>query len=314
MQQLRSMLGILLTLLNADRPVPRKELAKKFEISERSVSRYVDAMSADCDIPITASYGNGGGYQLADNYKLEQTFFTNDEYERLLSCISAFKKDFDDGIMKSLEEKLNHLSANAREARKYLLRNDRLVIDSSAWLNPTKYRGTIGVINKAIEKSRTLFMIYVDKHDSRSERLFDPYSLVLKEGVWYVYGWCHSRKDFRLFKLSRIKELSYTDSVFELKEGSDVYAKLSEEFIHRSKVSVTLSFDSEALPAIEEWLGVDGITRDENNGYIASGYVYSEDLLIKKLLALGSHVKVLSPDYVAEELQIEMRRALNRYF
>lgn len=311
MQQLRGMFGILMTLLNADRPVSRKTIAEKYEISERTVSRYIDAMSAQCGIPLITSYGSGGGYSLADNYKLEQTFFTTDEYERILSCLNAFKNDFNDDVMITVEDKFRNLRANVND-EKYLLKNDKLVIDSSSWQNPVQYRSTITVLNKAIDSRHTLFMQYVDKHDSRSQRYFDPYSLALKEGVWYVYGWCHTRKDFRLFKLSRIKELSVTEKTFEIRADGDVYKKLGEEFIDRTKVDIKISCDYSALASVEEWLGVDSVS-EKDGVYFAEGYVYSEDLLIKKLMAFGSHVKVLSPDYVAEELKVECRRLLMNY-
>lgn len=311
MNKLRCMFGILMNILNSPRPVSRKVLADKFEISERTVSRYVDAMSSDCDIPLVTSYGNGGGYSLADSYKLEQSFFTTAEYARILACLHAVKKDFNDDVMMTLEEKFHNLSANVND-EKYLLKNDKLVIDSSAWQNPVQYRSAITVLNKAIDEKITLWMRYVDKHDSRSERLFDAYSLVLKEGVWYVYGFCHARQDFRLFKLSRIKDLTITKNRFEVREGSNVYEKLNEEFINRQKVDISIAFDGEALAAVEEWLGVDSVT-NRDGCYYASGYVYSEDLLLQKLLTFGSHVRVLSPEYVAEELQVECRRLLLRY-
>lgn len=310
MQMLRGMFGILMTLLNSAVPVTREELAEKFEISKRTVSRYIDAMSARCGVPLTVSYGTGGGYSLADNFKLNQTFFTVEEYERILSCLNAV--DFDDEIMTSVRDKFAHLKSNA-EGEKFLVKTDRLVIDSTSWLNPKQYRNTMSVINKAIDLGGVLLMTYADKHDRKTERKFDPYTLVLKEGVWYVYGWCHARKDFRLFKLSRIRTLSLTADTFSRHEGGDVYEKLGEEFIDREKINITIEFDETALPAVEEWLDPESIKTKSEGVYTACGRVYSEDLLLDKLLSFGSHVKVTSPRYVAEELQTELKRALESY-
>ncbi len=311
MQNLRGIFGILMTLINSERPITRKALADKFELSERTVSRYVDAMSANCGIPIITTFGAGGGYSVADNYRLHSTYFTTDEYDRLLTALSAVQTELDDDVTAALRDKLSNLRAES-ENDKYLVKNDRLVIDSTSWLNADVYRGTMSAINRAIDESKVLRMSYVDKLGSKTKRDFDPYTLALKEGVWYVYGFCHSRNDFRLFKLSRIKELSILNEIFTVKTGGDVYDKLREEFIDREKVNITLAFDAEALPSIEEWLGIDCIEQTEN-GYTAAAYVYSEDLLLKKLLALGSHVKVLSPAFVAEELRVELQRTLLRY-
>lgn len=311
MQMLRGMFGILITLLNSDKPIKREVLAAKFEISERTVSRYIDAMSADCGIPVVTSFGYGGGYSIADNYRLNSAFFTTDEYDRLLTAPSAVEKELSDGVTDSIRNKISCLRADS-ESEKYLVKNDRLIIDSSAWHNANDYRGTMKAINRAIDESRVTRMSYVDKLGSKTERDFEPYTLVLKEGVWYVYGFCRSRNDFRLFKLSRIKELSLKNENFELRDGGDVYEKLREEFIDREKVYIEIAFDGDALPAVEEWLGINCI-RQAQDGYTAAAYVYSEDLLLKKLLSLGSHVKVLSPSFVAEELRVELKRALLQY-
>lgn len=311
MQMLRGMFGILMTLLNSERPVSRKALADKFEMSERTISRYIDAMSADCDIPVVTSFGAGGGYSLADNYRLNRTYFSTDEYDRLLTAVAAVEKELNDDVTAAIKDKLINLRTDS-ESDKYLVKNDRLVIDSTSWLNPDSYRGVMAAINRAIDESRVVSISYIDKLGSKTVRDFDPYTLALKEGVWYVYGFCHSRNDFRLFKLSRIKELSLKNESFTVKSGGDVYLKLREEFIDRKKADIEIAFDSDALAAVEEWLGVDSI-RQTKDGYVASGYVYSEDLLLKKLLALGSHVKVLSPDYVAEELRAELKRTLQGY-
>lgn len=312
MIMLRGMFGILMTLLNAKRPVTRKELAEKFEICERTVSRYIDAMSADCGIPVTAEYGIGGGYMLADNYRLGRMYFTVDEYDRILTCISALENELSDEVTTSLKDKFTHLRENA-DGEKFLVKNERFVIDSTSWQNPDLCRYTISALGRAIDGGKSVRISYVDKRDSRTERVFDPYTLVLKEGVWYAYGWCHVREDFRLFKLSRIKALNVLEESFEKRPG-DVYKKLAEEFIDREKTDIEIELDSDALASVEEWLGVDSVTTTETEGvYRAKGYVYSEDLLIKKLLAFGSHVKVLSPDFVAEELAAELTRAAALY-
>lgn len=178
MQMLRGMFGILMTLLNSDRPMKREELAAKFETSERTISRYIDAMSADCGIPIVVTLGRGGGYSVADNYRLNRTYFTVEEYDRLLTALKAVEKELDDDVTGAIMQKLSRLRQES-ESDKYLVKNDRLVIDSSAWLNSHDYRGTMAAINRAIDESRVVRMSYVDKLGSKTQRDFDPYTLAL---------------------------------------------------------------------------------------------------------------------------------------
>lgn len=305
------MYGILMTLLTSKDKVSRNFLARKYEVSERTIRRYIEALSGG-DIPIVTIRGKNGGYTIASDYRIDHSFFTPEEYERILTCLTALEKSFGDEMNRDIADKLKQLG-QSRDDEKYLLKSDTLVIDSGTWANPHYYRGKIETINKGIENGKTLRMRYVDRNESVSERKIDPYSLVLKEGVWYVYGWCHEREDFRLFKLSRIRSLFITDVTFS-KRDSDVYGKLSEKFENARQVELVIEFTPAAESDIEEWLGAEVITRKKDGGGLyAQALVYSSVNLVRKLMSFGSDVKVLSPQSIAEEIQVECSRILRSY-
>ncbi|MBQ8433422.1 MAG: HTH domain-containing protein, partial [Clostridia bacterium] len=73
--QVPVLVGILSTLLATDGLVKASDLAEKFEISTRSVYRYVAPLS-EGGIPIVSTVGRGGGWSIIDTYKLKATFFT----------------------------------------------------------------------------------------------------------------------------------------------------------------------------------------------------------------------------------------------
>ncbi len=301
------MFGILLTILN-HRKVKREFLAEKFEISTRTVARHIDTL-CESGVPIIAVRGANGGYMIADDFKLERSFFTEDELHRLLTCLNATATSFE-GQNRDLIEKLKHIGA-VKENEKYLLKTDTLIIDVGTWTNPQNYRGKMEAINRAIENDLTLNMAYTDNKDFYSVRDFDPYCLVLKEGVWYVYGFCHLRDDFRLFKLARIKNLTLTENKFTRKEN-DVYEKLNGTFDDTDLVDVEFEFFSTALSEVEEWLGLDAIS-ERGTTYIAKASLYGGNLLINKLLSFGSSIKILKPQALKEELLVECGRIMKRY-
>ena len=301
--------GILMTLLTSREKVSRKFLAEKYEISERTVRRYIDALSGG-DIPIQTIRGKNGGYTIADNYRIDHSFFTPDEYDRLLTCVGALSS-FDDDRNRNIIDKLRQLSQSL-DHEQYLLKSDTLVIDSGTWANPHYYRGKIETINHSIADGVTLNMRYIDRNETASERLFDPYSLILKEGVWYVYGWCHERSDFRLFKLSRIRSLYLTDTPYQ-KRPSDVYGKLNEKFENARQIELHIEFSPSIESDVEEWLGTEVITRKKGDVMTAQALVYSSGSLLKKLLSFGSAVRVVSPAYLQEELLTECKRVLVAY-
>ncbi len=302
--------GILLTLLASRERVSLAYLAKKFEVSERTVRRYLDALMAS-GVPVQTVRGPSGGYSIASSYKLEQSYFTAAEYDRLITCLHALSGNFPDRLNRDLIDKLSQLDSSRRSENDYLVKSDTLVIESGTWNNPHYYRGRIETINRGIADGITLSMHYTDRNERSTDRQFDPYSLVLKEGVWYCYGYCHERKDFRLFRLSRMESLTVTGRKFE-KRDNDVYAKLNEKFDDAEQIELFLEFAPAIRADIEEWLGSETI-RSSGETLTAQAQVYSGDALVRKLLSFGPQILVKKPSFLAEELQLACSRILSAY-
>jgi predicted DNA-binding transcriptional regulator YafY len=297
--------GIVITLLGRNL-TSRSYLARKYEVSERTVSRYIDTLCA-AGIPIGAIYGPNGGYYITSEYKIDKTYFTKEELRAIISSLKATSV-INDSLSNMIIDKFEHLSRRNSETSDYVIKNDTLVIDAASWTNPEIFRNRIDVINKAIYSGKTVNISYVDRYNALSERDLDPYAVALKEGVWYVYGWYHKREDFRLFKLSRIRNIRLTDKDFTRKE-TDVYQALKGHFDPDTLVSLEFEFSSLIYDEILEWLGNDAI-EDAGTKYLARTQIYGGKTLISKLMSFGSSIRVLSPKSVNRELIEENRRML----
>ncbi len=75
--------GILLTLLNKPN-VTAQYLATKFEVSVRTVYRYLSILDSS-NIPLLTKSGRGGGITLCNTIPLQKTFFTKEEILCLLN-------------------------------------------------------------------------------------------------------------------------------------------------------------------------------------------------------------------------------------
>jgi len=79
------LLGILFELMQNDK-ITASTLSSKYEISKRSVYRYVDALSLS-GIPVTTSLGKYGGISLIKKSIFDKTFFTTNELDKMLSLL-----------------------------------------------------------------------------------------------------------------------------------------------------------------------------------------------------------------------------------
>ena len=74
------MLSILFELLSK-RTVKASYLASKYEVSVRSIYRYISSLEM-AGVPIYTVRGYNGGFSIIDSYKLSSTFLTKAEYEQ----------------------------------------------------------------------------------------------------------------------------------------------------------------------------------------------------------------------------------------
>ena len=298
------MFGMLLVLLNK-KTVTRKYIAEKFEISERTVSRYIDTLAAG-GVPIYSTYGPNGGYSITDDYKLDKTYFTQEEMQTIISALGA-TNSINKKTSERIIEKFRTLSSQVKNSE-FMIKNDTFIIDSGSWTNPEQLRNKMDIINKGIFDGRTIQIEYIDRYDTKTTREFDPYAIALKDGTWYTYGWCHNRKDFRLFKLARIKSLKLCETTFERKE-SNVYDALKGHFDEIDSVDVEFEFSSLIYEDVVEWLGNDAII-ERGMQYVAKASIYYGKPLIAKLLSFGSSIRILSPQQLRNEVLDEYQRAL----
>ncbi len=303
--QVSVMFGMLMTMLYK-KTVSRKYLAEKYEVSERTVSRYIDTLCAG-GVPIYSIHGPRGGFALADDYKVDKSYFSPEEIQTIISAIGATNSINNDKTGALIIEKFKGLSSQAKSSE-FVIKNDTFIIDSGSWTNPEQLRNKMDIINKGIFSGTSLQIVYIDRYDSKTTRILDPYAIALKDGTWYVYGWCHTRKDFRLFKMARIKNLKITSEIFERKE-SNVYEALKGNFDESDMIDVEFEFSSLVYEDIVEWLGNDAII-ERGMQYVAKASLYYGNALISKLLSLGSSIRILSPTSLRNELLDECQRII----
>lgn len=284
------MLNILTRLLSK-RKVTAREIAERYGISVRSVYRYVEELNV-CGVPVDVERGRYGGLSIADTYRLPTGYFTREEYAAAINALDAMGSQICDENITSAREKL--------EARRKNERTDaavcgNIIVDGGTWGDVRKFSDKMQVAERAVNECKSLSIDYISREGEHSKRVIDPHVLILKQGVWYVYAFCHTKQDFRTFKIGRIKKASFTGGTFEKKSFSRGDIPLDFYYPVDKLIPVTLEIDKDSLADVEEWLGIENIN-PRGGGFVSETFLPDDDGLVRQILGFGGAVKVLSPE------------------
>lgn len=180
------------------------ELAARLEVSERTVRRDIDALSA-AGVPVYAARGRNGGVRLLDDFVLSRSLLSAREQDEILYALQSLRAT---GAGEQTAV-LSHLSGLFGRAA-----DDWIDIDFSAWGSGVTERQLFPLLKQALLECRTITFDYYASNGTSAMRRVDPVKLRFKGTGWYVQGFCHLRQAFRTFRLSRIEHLTLTDAHF----------------------------------------------------------------------------------------------------
>jgi predicted DNA-binding transcriptional regulator YafY len=294
------MLGILTVLLQNDR-VTAPELATRFEVNRRTIGRDIDALCM-AGIPIITHQGIGGGISIAEGFKLGKSVLTANE---LTDIIAALKGIGSVSEQTNIERTLDKLHANSNAV---VSLREPVIIDLSSY-----YKGTltekIELIKRAVFEARLIeFDYFYEKGESH--RRIEPYFVIFRLTSWYVFGFCHERQDFRLFKLLRLWNLKICDETYTPREIPP--EKRDFRIIYNGDKKVVAIFDNSVKYRLIETYGLDCFT-ETDVGLRFEMEFHDRDYMINWMLGFGGKVKVLEPLDVAEALKIAAKNILSRY-
>ena len=138
------MTGILFTLL-ARRKVKAAYLAKKYDVSVRSIYRYIEEMTV-AGIPIDVVRGAQGGIFISDAFTLPKGLLTKEEYQKTLECLLAMNEQIRDETLSDVIEKLGRRE-KAEERRAELGGN--ILVDGGPWGDERRFSDLLSVISHA---------------------------------------------------------------------------------------------------------------------------------------------------------------------
>lgn len=284
----------IMTQLQSKRIVKAQELADRFEVSLRTIYRDIRSLEAS-GVPI---YGEAGvGYSLVDGYKLPPVMFSRDEAMSFVAAEKLMEK-FTDENMKS------HFQSAVFKV-KSVLRSDE-----KDWVNSLENRVKVNsnhlsdhspeVLNalfESIARKTQLKITYESvESDVPSERTIEPVGLYHENQFWYIMAYCHLRKDYRNFRVSRIHSFEKLQDSYQIVHRELEFYLKKEEKISEGKVRLLVDRKvARYLEADRNYYGFVSEKRLGEKVELEFNGNFRENGIARWILMFGDYVEILEP-------------------
>lgn len=294
--------------------VKTRDVASRFEVSERQVSRDIEYLRDRFDAPLEWNPSLRA-------FRYEGAFDALRFADEKLLIFNALARS-----MAENEHYIPVVTAEIlAELESHIARDYRPVSRRIRWKLPISERTSMEdftVTCQAMLLGRRLELAYRDAAGRRSDRAIEPERLLNYSGRWYLVAWDLSREALRTFHLSRVERLalakeritsprpagaaesdieSFVDSGFGIFKGSET-------------VEATIRVRGSAAPLVarQEWHPAQRVAQGQD----ADGLPWTElsfpvaDVteLLGRVLSFGSSAEPLAPPNLRERWQSEIRR------
>jgi predicted DNA-binding transcriptional regulator YafY len=313
------LLSVLL-LLQAKGRATERELAEQLEVSQRTIHRDLEALSA-ARVPVVALRGSLGGWELEKGWRTQVPGLDEAELHALLMAqpravghprLAAAAESALNKLMAALPGPMRAQAAAMRE---------RLHVDATGWRETGEDLSMLAVVQDAVARERKLAFDYTKADGEKAPRTVDPLGLVAKGLSWYLVA--RAAHGIRTYRVSRMQAVTALASGFDRPPRFDLaeyWKKSTAEFNQqRRRYAATLSLTADAARKLQGWFAttlVPGSMRVEDSGdWVTLRAEFEAEAEARFIvLGFGSRVRVVAPTELQQWVQTEAHAMAGQEF
>ncbi len=208
-----SRLTSILLKLQSKSAVKVQQLANSFGVSKRTIYRDLTALE-QAGVPVVPLEGEG--YKLMEGYVIPPVMLTESEANALVFGKKLIDKTKDESLIREFNTAIDKIKSVLRtsEKEKVDFLADRTIIGKN-WQDET----TSDFLSE-IQKALTNFLVIQIQYKRAGQkeintRNIEPFAIYHNmEENWVVIAWCRLRKEYRNFRVDRIRKLTLRDEHF----------------------------------------------------------------------------------------------------
>jgi len=298
-----------------------RKLAEKFELSQRTILRDIEAMKDSLGAPIVYSREKNGYYYESKDFSLPKLKLSEGEIISVYLGTEILKKYKNTPFGSTIEQAFKKIELLLPKSVSIDSKNisDSISFDIEHCRELDKKSAKVfDALAKAIKNKISIEVKYYSiGRDKVSKRILDPYHLRHTLGTWYLVAYCNERKDVRTFAVDQIKEIKLLKQAFEVQKSfsPEKFFAASWKLEEGGKITkVVVKLDK----SIARWfykrkLHPSQQTKKNKDGSLTLTFQVAGTEEIKRwILSQGSKARVLEPLSLRKEIREEAREMLHK--
>lgn len=289
-------------LLLHKKSMTAKNLAEHFGVSQRTIYRDIDTLSL-AGIPVYTEKGKGGGIGLLPNFVLNKSILSEQEQNEILYALhglSTVKTAETDRVLKKLSAIFNKNTVRWLE------------VDFSDWGYASGEM--FNDFKTAILERRVTEFNYYSTSGEMTHRRIEPIQLWFKSKAWYIKGFCLTRQNVRLFKLSRIRDLTVTDEQFSERDLLASPPNSASASHQKTDVTLKLRIAPEMTYRVYDEFDAASTEKQPDGSFIVNVTWSEDDWVYGTILSYGEYIEVLEPEHIREIIKEKAQKIVRRYW
>ena len=295
-------------------------LSKKIEVSSRTIQRDIEYMRDMYNAPIEFDAYKNGYYYTEENFYIKSVPLSEGE----LFSVALFDQLLEQYRNTPLENDLRSVFKKIEMSLP-----NKITLDSSFLQNQTTFiPDQMGTINP--ENFSKIFSALKNRHVLDFEyrplqkttwmtRRINPLHAVCQKGNWYVMGFCHDKKDIRVFNFSRMQNVTESKEKFDIPEDFNPDKYFDKEIgiwlsaTKKYTVELLISAEIGTFALERSWNKNQKIEQREDGSVWVSFETTQLPEVKRWVLGQGKTVKVLGPDELIAQVKEEVVAVLRMY-
>jgi predicted DNA-binding transcriptional regulator YafY len=316
----------ILMLLQARGRLTAAALAQAMEVSQRTILRDIDQLSA-AGVPLWGERGRQGGFQLREGWSTQLTGMTEPEANALLLAGlpgPATELGLGAAAASARLKMVASLPSAWREQADRV--GQRLHIDPVDWYRAQDTPKFLREVADAVWHGRRLGVHY-ESWRGAAQRELEPLGLVLKAGAWYLVARTAGKDGVRTYRLASVLDLKTSARTFKRPRGFDLARTWRESAARFESDLRKLQARVRVSPRGSTWLSNARIQvvalAAEGSGLPARSArsdwhevllpIESIERGARQLLSFGAEIEIIEPAELRAELLRQVRQLMAVY-